>query len=60
SNLSVDANAIINELNAAPKGNYDVRLRKAGDHRPLFYLGLIREIIAECHLHLEFALCALV
>ncbi len=31
SNLSVDANAIINELNAAPKGNYDVRLRKAGD-----------------------------
>lgn len=31
SNLSVDANAVINELNAAPKGNYDVRLRKAGD-----------------------------
>ncbi len=31
SNLSVNANAVINELNAAPKGNYDVRLRKAGD-----------------------------
>jgi translocation and assembly module TamB len=31
SQLSVDANAVINELNAAPKGNYDVRLRKAGD-----------------------------
>jgi hypothetical protein len=25
-----------------------------------FYLGLICEIIAECHLHSEFALCALV
>ncbi|HCT74085.1 MULTISPECIES: translocation/assembly module TamB domain-containing protein [Psychrobacter] len=31
SRLSVDANAVINELNAAPKGNYDVRVRKAGD-----------------------------
>ena len=31
SQLSVDANAVINELNAAPKGNYDVRVRKAGD-----------------------------
>lgn len=31
SRLSVDANAVINELNAAPKGNYDVRIRKAGD-----------------------------
>ena len=31
SRLSVDANAIINELNVAPKGNYDVRVRKAGD-----------------------------
>lgn len=31
SRLSVDANAAINELNAAPKGNYDVRVRKAGD-----------------------------
>ncbi len=29
--LSVDANAVINELNVAPKGNYDVRVRKAGD-----------------------------
>ncbi|MFP3354494.1 hypothetical protein R0K04_24380, partial [Pseudoalteromonas sp. SIMBA_153] len=29
--LSVDANAVINELNAAPKGNYDLRIRKAGD-----------------------------
>ncbi|MGP5134166.1 translocation/assembly module TamB domain-containing protein [Psychrobacter cibarius] len=31
SRLSIDANAVINELNAAPKGNYDVRVRKAGD-----------------------------
>ncbi|MGX8219579.1 translocation/assembly module TamB domain-containing protein [Psychrobacter celer] len=31
SRLSVNANATINELNAAPKGNYDVRVRKAGD-----------------------------
>ncbi len=31
SRLSVDANAVINELNAAPKGNYDVRVRKNGD-----------------------------
>ncbi|WP_201594982.1 translocation/assembly module TamB domain-containing protein [Psychrobacter vallis] len=31
SRLSVDANAVINELNAAPKGNYDVRVRKVGD-----------------------------
>jgi len=31
STLSVDANAVINELNAAPKGNYDIRIRKAGD-----------------------------
>ncbi|WP_313205839.1 translocation/assembly module TamB domain-containing protein [Psychrobacter faecalis] len=31
SNLSVDGKAVINELNAAPKGNYDVRVRKAGD-----------------------------
>lgn len=31
SGLSVDANAVINELNAAPKGNYDVRMRKVGD-----------------------------
>ena len=30
STLSVDANAVINKLNAAPKGNYDVRVRKAG------------------------------
>lgn len=31
SGLSVDTNAVINELNAAPKGNYDVRVRKVGD-----------------------------
>ena len=31
SSLSVDANAVVNELNAAPKGNYDVRVRKSGD-----------------------------
>ena len=29
--LIVDANVAINELNAAPKGNYDVRVRKNGD-----------------------------
>lgn len=31
SRLSVDAKAVINELNVAPKGSYDVRVRKAGD-----------------------------
>ena len=31
SRLSVDANAMINELNVAPKGKYDVRVNKAGD-----------------------------
>lgn len=31
SRLSVDANAAINELNAAPKGDYDVQVRKVGD-----------------------------
>lgn len=31
SRLSVDAKAVINELNVAPKGNYDVNVRKAGD-----------------------------
>ena len=31
SRLSIDANAVINELNAAPKGNYDLRVRKSGD-----------------------------
>ncbi len=31
SRLSIDANAVIDELNVAPKGNYDVRVRKAGD-----------------------------
>ncbi len=29
--LSVDANALINELNAAPKGNYDVSMRKVDE-----------------------------
>ena len=31
SRLSVDANALVNELNAAPKGNYDLGVRKVDD-----------------------------
>ncbi|MFT5096588.1 MAG: translocation and assembly module TamB [Psychrobacter okhotskensis] len=47
STLSVDANAVINELNAAPKGNYDVRVRKAGnviDINRLKYNGIIGDL----------------
>ncbi|MEK6219963.1 MAG: translocation/assembly module TamB domain-containing protein [Psychrobacter cryohalolentis] len=47
SNLSVDGKAIINELNAAPKGNYDVRLRKAGnviDINRLNYKGVVGDL----------------
>lgn len=47
SNLSVDANATINELNAAPKGNYDVRVRKAGDViniNRLNYVGIVGDL----------------
>ena len=45
--LSVDANAVINELNAAPKGNYDVRVRKAGDVidiKRLNYKGIVGDL----------------
>lgn len=47
SRLSVDANALINELNAAPKGNYDVRVRKAGnviDINALNYKGIVGDL----------------
>ena len=47
STLSVDANAVINELNAAPKGNYDVRVRKAGnviDINRLKYNGIVGDL----------------
>ncbi|WP_201551085.1 translocation/assembly module TamB domain-containing protein [Psychrobacter sp. DD43] len=46
-NLSVDGKAIINELNAAPKGNYDVKLRKAGniiDINRLNYKGVVGDL----------------
>ena len=47
STLSVDAKAVINELNAAPKGNYDVRVRKAGnviDINRLNYAGIVGDL----------------
>ena len=47
STLSVDANAVINELNVAPKGNYEVRLRKAGDLitiNALNYKGIVGDL----------------
>ncbi|MGP5210216.1 translocation/assembly module TamB domain-containing protein [Psychrobacter alimentarius] len=47
SRLSVDGKAVINELNAAPKGNYDVRLRKAGDVidiNRLNYIGIVGDL----------------
>lgn len=47
SRLSVDANAVINELNVAPKGNYDVRVRKAGnviDINRLNYKGVVGDL----------------
>ena len=43
----MDANAVINELNAAPKGNYDVRVRKAGDVidiKRLNYKGIVGDL----------------
>lgn len=46
-NLTVDANAVINELNAAPKGNYDVRVRKNGntiDINRLNYNGVVGDL----------------
>ncbi|MGP4951521.1 translocation/assembly module TamB domain-containing protein [Psychrobacter sp. T6-1] len=47
STLSVDANAFINELNAAPKGNYDVRVRKNGntiDLNRVNYKGIVGDL----------------
>lgn len=47
STLSIDANAVINELNAAPKGNYDVRVRKVGnviDINRLNYDGIVGDL----------------
>jgi len=47
SRLSINANAFINELNAAPKGNYDVRVRKAGnvvDINRLDYKGIVGDL----------------
>lgn len=45
--LSVDAKAVINELNVAPKGNYDVKLRKADtviDIDRLNYKGVVGDL----------------
>ncbi len=47
SRLSVDAKAVINELNVAPKGNYDVRVIKAGDVidiNRLHYKGVVGDL----------------
>ena len=45
--LSVDANALINELNVAPKGNYDIKLRKSNtviDINRLNYNGVVGDL----------------
>ena len=47
SRLSVDADAVINELNAAPKGNYDLQVRKNGnviDINRLNYKGIVGDL----------------
>lgn len=47
SSLTVNANANINELNAAPKGNYDVRIRKNAnviDINRLNYKGIVGDL----------------
>lgn len=47
STLSIDAKAVINELNVAPKGNYDVRVRKVGnviDINRLNYDGIVGDL----------------
>lgn len=47
SNLTVDANALINELNVAPKGSYDLRVRKNGntiDINRLDYAGIVGDL----------------
>ncbi|HSP84174.1 MAG TPA: translocation/assembly module TamB domain-containing protein [Psychrobacter sp.] len=46
-NLSIDGKVVINELNAAPKGDYDVRLRKASnviDISRLNYQGVVGDL----------------
>ncbi|WP_201585217.1 translocation/assembly module TamB domain-containing protein [Psychrobacter jeotgali] len=55
SRLSVDANALINELNAAPKGNYDVRLRKVNNLiniNRLNYKGVVGDLIGSGQIQL--------
>lgn len=45
--LSVEAKALVNELNVAPKGNYDVKLRKSGtviDINRLNYNGIVGDL----------------
>ncbi len=47
STLSIDANAVINELNVAPKGSYDVGVRKVGqviDINRLNYKGIVGDL----------------
>ena len=47
SRLSVDADAVINELNAAPKGNYDLQVRKNAnviDINRLNYKGIVGDL----------------
>ena len=47
SRLSVDADAVINELNAAPKGDYDLQVRKNGsviDINRLNYKGIVGDL----------------
>ncbi len=47
SSFSVDANAMINELNAAPKGDYDVQMRKNDnviDINRLNYEGIVGDL----------------
>lgn len=47
SSLTVDANTLINELNVAPKGDYDVSVRKNGDVidiKRLNYQGIVGDL----------------
>jgi translocation and assembly module TamB len=55
SRLSVDANAVINELNVAPKGNYKVQVRKNGNIiaiNNLNYQGIVGDLSAKGQLQL--------
>ena len=55
SRLSVDANAVINELNAAPKGSYDVRVRKVAniiDINRLNYKGIVGDLLGSGQIQL--------